>query len=403
MAKATTPTTLTTYVKPAYQHAHLPVLTDMDIPSTMLMQVLHKALTMRRSGGSKTEAKFVAWLCNRLPLTMIDEAGNIHVDTRTHSHHKTMFTSHTDTVHREGGTNEVRIERGAAKTIWRASEGACLGADDGAGIALMLHMIDRGVPGYYVFFRGEESGGIGSTWLADNMPKLCATFERCVSFDRAGYSDVITHQAGGRCCSDEFATALAYALTTEDMSLAYVPDSTGVFTDSANLTELIPECTNLSVGYAQQHGDGEYQDVTFLTLLASQLVLIDWDSLPTKRDPKQKERYENVIGKFNDWSKDYMTPDYDRPSFMQDTLPKLDDFEELVMEALYDAYEGDYASIRGIISEWVDSEYPEIARKHLDPRRITNAKYLDWANGICYGEMDAHDVCDVVAEYMKID
>lgn len=392
-----TPTTpLTAYVKPVYQYAHLPVLTDMDIPSTVLMQVLFKALTMRRASGSTTESQFVAWLCNRLPLTMIDEAGNIHVDIRTSPMHRTMFTSHTDTVHRQGGVNTIRIDKQEGATYWRADEGACLGADDGAGIALMMHMIDRCVPGYYLFFRGEERGGIGSTWLAEHMPEACADIDRCVSFDRADYMDVITHQAGGRCCSDAFAQALASALTTHDLSLAYTPDSTGVFTDSANLTGLIPECTNLSVGYKYQHGDSEWQDVTFLAMLAAQLVQVDWDALPTERDPKAKAALHSyadwATGGVDAWAKDYVSGGGTWKDY-----PKLDDFEEMVMDALYAAYDEDYAQIRGIVSEWLLPDEPEMARKHVDPRRITSDDYLRYANGVCYGEFDAHDVCDILA------
>ena len=68
MNTATTPTTLRQ-------------LTGADVPNTPLMHCLYKALSMRRASGSRTEAEFVGWLCNRLPVTMIDEAGNIHIDT----------------------------------------------------------------------------------------------------------------------------------------------------------------------------------------------------------------------------------------------------------------------------------------------------------------------------------
>lgn len=275
------------FKKAEYTYAHLPMLTDMDVPSTMLLQTLHRALRSKRDHGSKSEARFVAWLCNRLPVTMIDGAGNVHVDLRTQPYHRTMFTSHTDTVHHGGGPNNIRLDTTDPKrTLWCADKDECLGADDGAGVALMVHMIEQNVPGLYVFFRGEECGGMGSTWLAENFKAAVKDIDRCVSLDRADTGDVITHQGWGRCCSDVFAQALADQLTNDDLSLAYLPDDSGVFTDSANLVDLIPECTNLSVGYKHQHGDGEYQDVTFLTLLADRLCTVQWDKLPTERDPK---------------------------------------------------------------------------------------------------------------------
>ena len=367
------------YDKPVYPHGALPVLTDMDVPSTILMQTLYRALRSRRAGDSMSEAKFVAWLVNRLPVTMIDAAGNIHVDLCTQPTHRTMFTSHTDTVHHVGGANQIRLDTSNPRSVkWRAGEGACLGADDGAGIALMVHMIDAGVPGYYVFFRGEERGGVGSSWLADNMPLAIKDLDRCVSFDRADYADVITHQGMGRCCSDEFAMALAAALTTDDMTLCYLPDDTGVFTDSANLTDLIPECTNLSVGYKHQHGDGEWQDITFLQLLAAQVVLVQWDALPVGRDPTVKE---NIFGKW---------------SIKGTSVPvgrfRLNDEELYLVDALFDASFGHTRSLRGIVAEWMLPEEPHTAEPHINCGRLDSEEYARLANGLEMGEHEYDSV-----------
>jgi hypothetical protein len=327
--KASAPWTFKPYVKPEFAYKHLPMLTDMDVPSTTLMQTLHRMVRTRRAGDSMAEARCVAWLANRLPVTMIDAAGNLHVDMRQGPQHRTMFTCHTDTVHRQGGPNNIRLDTSNPLSVkWRADEGHCLGADDGAGIALIMHMIDHGVPGYYMFFRGEESGGVGSQWLAKYMPHALKDVDRCISFDRADYADVITHQAGGRCCSDEFADALAQALTADDLSLVYMPDSTGVFTDSANLTDIIPECTNLSVGYKHQHGDGEWQDVTFLQALASALVNVRWDDLPVRREPGEDDV----------------------------TTVKLtgNDLHDDVATALEDACcGGDFVALRLLLGEWI--------------------------------------------------
>ena len=119
------------------------------------------------------------------------------------------------------------------------------------------------------------------------MPDLLQQFDRAVAFDRAGYYDVITHQGGRRCCSDAFADALSTQLA--DLGLLYGPCSGGVYTDTAEFTGDVPECTNLSVGYKGQHGDKEEQDVEFLELLADALVRVQWESLPTKRNPHEKE------------------------------------------------------------------------------------------------------------------
>lgn len=359
-------------VPAAFPHAHLPLLTDDDVGATTVEGTLYRACRVGRAAGSMTEASFVAWLCNRLPVTLIDGAGNIHVDLRQGPMHRTMFTAHTDTVHRGGGVNAIRLDTTEPeRTIWRADNGSCLGADDGAGVALMVHMIERGVPGLYVFFRDEESGGVGSRWLADEMPDALKGVDRCVSLDRAGYGDVITHQAGARCCSDAFAEALSLALTTEDMSMCFLPDSSGVFTDSDNLTFIVAECTNLSVGYFAQHGDGEWQDVTFLKALGTALVNVAWDELPVARDPKVQE-ITGLWGGTGHWD---MTKGTSVPAGRELPRVYLDEATDYLVDALYSASEGDYAIVRGLVSEWVMPEDPDTARRFVDPRRMDDDTY----------------------------
>ena len=291
------------------------------------------AVTLKRGAGSRTEMAYVSHLVKLLPQSMIDEAGNIWVDLRTEAHHRTCFTAHTDTVHHTEGTNEYEVDG----KFWRA-KGAALGADDGAGIALLLHLIENNVPALYVFFRGEEIGGIGSTYASENLADMFDGIDRAIAFDRAGYYDVITHQAGGRCCSDKFASALAEALSTEDMSIMYMPCDKGVFTDTANLVSIVSECTNLSVGYNSQHGDKESQDVEFLQTLAAKIITIDWDSLPTERKLTQQYRYKGIDA------------DYAPRKLQPDNSPMLEALEAAI-------YDNDLGPLRTTISEYMGPEY----------------------------------------------
>jgi hypothetical protein len=127
----------------------------------------------------------------------------------------------------------------------------------------MTMMIRAGVPGHYVFFAGEEVGCIGSKALAEEEIEI-GQYDHCVSFDRRGTNSIITHQCGSRTASDLWALDLAGRLAVVDNNLRYEPDPTGVFTDSREFADLIPECTNLSVGYLNQHTARERQDVKFL-------------------------------------------------------------------------------------------------------------------------------------------
>ena len=197
----------------------------------------------------------------------------------------TMFTCHLDTVesYRTGEFKKIVINNNLI-----SSENKVLGADNGAGVTLLLHMIEKKIAGHYFFFAGEEIGGIGSVCLANNFTKLFPNLklERAVAFDRAGDSDVIDYQLGSPCCSSKFATALCSKLGSN-----YKP-AYGTFTDTANFIDFIPECTNVSIGYYNAHSKQEYLDLSYLKNLSSKVCDINWEELPVDRNCLE-ESFEN--------------------------------------------------------------------------------------------------------------
>lgn len=196
-----------------------------------------------------------------------------------------MFTAHMDTAdHGEPKKIDLYVLDKQPKVVITDGK-TILGADDRAGITVLLKMIEAQVPGLYCLFLGEERGCVGSRQLS-----LTGSFPEdyqptsCISFDRRGVDSVITHQSYGRCCSDAFALALAGSLNTTG-GFNFTPDNTGIYTDSAEFTEDIAECTNISVGYEHEHTVGESQDVDFLERLCLAVVCVDWASFPIERDP----------------------------------------------------------------------------------------------------------------------
>jgi hypothetical protein len=147
----------------------------------------------------------------------------------------------------------------------------------------MVNMIRRGVPGHYVFHYAEECGGKGSQALATHEEDWLGTFNYAIAFDRRGRGSIITDQWEGRTASDLFAESLSEQLAR--FGLPYRADRTGTFTDTANYATIIPECTNLSVGFQDEHRRSESLDCGHAMRLLDAICQIDQDALIVDRDP----------------------------------------------------------------------------------------------------------------------
>jgi hypothetical protein len=191
----------------------------------------------------------------------------------------TMFTCHLDTC----CSNQEVVNHQFDGHFIKTDGTTILGADDKAGMTVLLYMIENNIPGLYYFFVGEEVGCVGSSDASVSID--FSKYKKCISFDRRGYDSVITDQLWGVCCSDEFATTLSNELNKCDNLFGFRPDPTGVVTDSAQFVDYISECTNISVGYMNEHKLIEQQDIEFLERLCKACVQVDWDSLPISRTP----------------------------------------------------------------------------------------------------------------------
>lgn len=198
---------------------------------------------------------------------------------------RTIFASHLDTATKSSSKVNHIFDGNIIKTDGTT----VLGADDKAGVTIMLWMIKHNVPGLYYFFIGEEVGCIGSGLAAKSITDFKGKYDRIISFDRRDVGSVITHQSWSRCCSNEFADELADQLNSAGFGLEYKKDDGGVYTDSAEFVDIIPECTNLSVGYYKEHTTTESQDIDHLKRLAEACLKVDWNNLPTVRNPKVTE------------------------------------------------------------------------------------------------------------------
>ena len=267
------------------------------------MSLLYSLLGRRRVSGSVEEQMAGVVVRNTIEAhfkgpkklqkagIVIQHIPTVGLEVQVGNGYNVMFTSHLDTVHREGGAQGLCVdETGLCFAENDDGTPSILGADDAAGVFIMVEMIKARRPGLYMFFFCEERGGIASSEYADCY---CPTYiKQCISFDRRGYSDVITHQMSGRCCSNEYAIALSDELSrlfgTKHL-VGYHPCDEGVFTDSANFVGIVPECTNVSVGYFREHTVEEYLDTVFLCDLADAMCKVDFSKLPIVRDPAETD------------------------------------------------------------------------------------------------------------------
>jgi len=329
-----------------------------------ILKDLNFALSMKRPHGGYGVTALCDYIVGRVAAfnPTIDYSGNIHVDLRQSPNNGTLFTSHVDTVHRHDGRNHIKYE---GNFVFSNEKGSPLGADDAAGVSVLLHMIDNNVPAYYIFFQGEEQGGIGSKWLAKSEIELLCNFKRAVAFDRKDVYSVITHQGWGKCCSDEFALALANDLNIAEDMFVFTPDETGIYTDTAEFTHIISECTNISVGYYNEHSDREKLDIVHLQALAKACLKVDWDNLPTVRDVrddgKEFKKVETkssdpvVIHQFND---QYFENDDDEEA-------------SALFEALDSARSGNTSQLSYLIAEYITPDEPSLSYKHIKQKGMS--------------------------------
>lgn len=257
-------------------------------------------------------------LFDKLPQNLeMDDFGNLFIKI---GESDVMFTSHLDTA----TSAYTKVNHVIDGTIIKTDGTSILGADDKAGVTVMLNMIEKQVPGLYYFFLGEEVGCVGSKKVAEKQKvEKIPYINKVISFDRRGTDSIITFQASSRCCSDKFGEELSKRLNEVESTFKYKNDPTGVYTDSAQFVKIYPECTNISVGYYSEHTFSERQDIEHLTKLAEACTKIDWNTLPVERDPSKVE-YSSYggYGRWGGWDDyDYYpsTSSYNKSTYTPST------------------------------------------------------------------------------------
>jgi len=129
----------------------------------------------------------------------------------------------------------------------------------------------------------------------------------------------------------------------------------------------------LSVGYYSEHTANESLDIVHYQILSERVLQIDWDALPTDRDPTVKEDkwarydYKGIAGWSTGYSEMFSKPlawgddEYDYEEYLRYDLE----------EAIRTAQEGDFEWLVEMMAESIYPEDIDLAMKCIDERKLT--------------------------------
>ena len=186
-----------------------------------------------------------------------------------------------------------------------------LGADDRAGVFLILLLIRDGLRPHLILTLGEEAGGVGASILAQDIHEPPFPVKYMIELDRANENDCVFYD----CDNKEFRKYIeSFGFQTE----------LGTYTD---ITFIAPEwnvaAVNLSVGYVNEHTNSE---VLFLDWMMSTYKKLD----KMLRDSKNIEKFDYIpkeyefeeivmcegCGKFDDvWATLPINDNYGNPHY----------------------------------------------------------------------------------------
>lgn len=261
-------------------------------PTPAMDVLIQDILKTKRCHNSTGELNFVAWLYKYLEKLKVKAQvlaeGAIAVTIGKKS--KALFSCHLDTVHSaaesDGTFQTLFYDENFGHIFLGDKTSGCLGADDGAGIYIMLKMIEAKVAGTYLFHRGEEKGGLSAYQIVTKSADWLAQFDFCIAFDRPDSYEVIITQGGASCASVGFGSELAKALSQNGLN--YEISHKGMFTDSKVYRHIIPECINIGVGYYSQHTNNEYLDWDHILKLTKTVIAVDWSKLKPQKKAEPK-------------------------------------------------------------------------------------------------------------------
>ena len=155
------------------------------------------------------------------------------------------LVAHLDTVYEEKTRHLMRIYRDE-NVVW-SPDG--LGADDRAGITMIMYLLEHTNFRPYIIFTHDEEKYVGGAFSLVDFAELSIGLKYLIELDRQGANDCVFYG----CNNEEFIRYI------ENFGFQFQP---GSYTD---IDILCPEWdiagVNLSVGYFREHSYGEYWEI----------------------------------------------------------------------------------------------------------------------------------------------
>lgn len=197
----------------------------------------------------KTQPELHKYLRERLtefyPTTVISEdtylfaEGNIPI----------LLVAHLDTVYPDTTRASMMIYFDQKQKVMWSPDG--LGADDRAGVILILRLLENGYRPHVLFTHDEECGGMGAIDFTFSKHRPKVDIKYMIQLDRMGYDDCVFYS----CENDAFTDYIA--------SFGFVP-TFGTFSDISILMPYMQIAgVNLSVGYMDEHSYGEHWNLNW--------------------------------------------------------------------------------------------------------------------------------------------
>lgn len=159
-----------------------------------------------------------------------------------------------------------------------------LGADDRAGVFIILKLLQKGVKPTIILTTGEETGGIGAQDIIKDCPTNDLNLKFLIQLDRRGSNDCVFYNCGN--------TDFIKRIETYGFIEKY-----GTFTDISFLAPAWDvAAVNLSVGYIDEHS---YQERLFISDLLSTYnkvlnILADEKTFPHYKFMEKTYHYDGV-------------------------------------------------------------------------------------------------------------